>query len=1102
MPYGDPSQYYGNQTPEDLPMYGNEQANFTGMRNAYGDIPAYMMTGAGTAVGGASMGIRNMFTDIGGMVRPVTYTPPARVNVGYYGQTVQQTGFFRGLTGTLGLNDHPRGTYAYDYGLRNASDFGERLGGGLAAGATTGLGLAFGATAGSAVAGAAGGFFGSALGPVGAAAGKFLGATFGGYALGLAGADYINDSLAQRRQINNYLESTSFRYVGAGSPMADPRTGSGMSVGNRQKAVEMIRGMDIADPTMATEDLSRILESGSQMGMFAGANTMENFKKKFKDLVDGVKSVTKVFQTTLEEGMKILKDFKGIGVDPGKVPELAMMSDSIGRATGRTAQEVMGLGLQGAEIFRGTGVQMSIGYQANVMNLASVRASRDAQLLSQEAIAQAGGEEALAARMTASGLQFAQSSLGRGFAAGFFGKGGFDQGAFREMMMGGKFDYNALALQATKNIGSPEALIAYQANQEKFLSQAGQQFGGMGLQMMQNTEALSRATFMVSSGATKNMQDALRFSFQEMGLSQPEIETRISSMKNAQGEFTARQAGADASRMRTLEEEAQSNFLLFRAKDRVADAVKGVADGVVAPMSNFIDSVSEGTMDFYQRQTSGLVRANVGGVDYAGFAGTEQLDSVRTPRRRARAIDLDVGGSFLSKSAGEKLASEIDAGNLNGFGLKSRTLTGSETASPDQLIIDQGIFGSKTVVQRADLEKAISESRTALMTVSEAEKMKEEGQLKGINSGLTQALRNRRVDRHSTVDQLALASYGKDLTKLSRQEYASLLLEAQAFPEMKSVLENARSGAIALQTIDSAVAVQEHTQSLVDIEGARSAANQRLGLELSPQAFNLAALAKAKRASDPKEAERLMDQAMQIQSAEAQRKGVFNSQTTGQISRALGRFMSEDSFNVEAGIVQRAAGDIARTQTRRAFDSLAGSLEVDFKTTQLSMSQQEKARTAITRLATGKPQDLVDLAEDDVKLLRETNTGRALLQQRDVQKRISDLQGSQALAAATDPEKKKELFKDSMKGLAGVSEDQITKLADTFVNRGSGAAAEQAFTTFASSVAGNVVTAGPSGGLRETDKGTGDEAMMLQTNINLQILTALQALSAQLRTGR
>jgi hypothetical protein len=353
----------------------------------------------------------------------------------------------------------------------------------------------------------------------------------------------------------------------------------------------------------------------------------------------------------------------------------------------------------------------------------------------------------------------------------------------------------------------------------------------------------------------------------------------------------------------------------------------------------------------------------------------------------------------------------------------------------------------------------------------------------------------------ANVNEIARASFNKDFSKLSRKEYASLLLEAQAIPEMKETLDNARRGAISLQTVDEAIAVEEHSQNLAAVEQARVSANQKLGLELSPEAFNLVALAKVKRASDPVESEKLLDEALRVQSVEAKRQGLSN-QTTGEITRALGTFMKEDSFNREVGIVQASAASIAKTQVRRSMEMMAGSLEVDLKTTLLSQPDQERARAAITRLQTGRPQDLLNLPDTDVKLLLETNTGRALMQQRDVVKRITDLQDNQAIKAAGSPEEQKAVFKDSMQGLKAVSEEQISKLADTFVSQGGAAAAEQAMASFATNVVGDVVTSAPSGRLRETEKGTGEEQLMLQTNINLQILQAMQALAAQLRAGR
>jgi len=599
------------------------------------------------------------------------------------------------------------------------------------------------------------------------------------------------------------------------------------------------------------------------------------------------------------------------------------------------------------------------------------------------------------------------------------------------------------------------------------------------------------------------MEDALRYSFQEMGMGNPEIEGRLGSMRNASGEFEARQAGAEATRVRNLSEEARSNFLLYRAKDKVSDVMKDVTDQLVAPMSNFVDRTMAFGEDFYQRQTEGIVRANVKGVRYEDFDGTLALAPGSLAEKARGAIDIDVGGSFFSRSAGEKLSTAVAEGKLAAFGLTTSKLKADQEAGPGQVIVDQGFFGNKTVVEREQLENAVAASRVAIMSVGEAEKMKQEGKLKDMAPGLTNALRAGKVTTASSIEEVSQGVFGKDLSKLSRKEYASLLLEAQSFPEMKELLDNVREGAIALQPIDDAIAVQQHTQNLEDIQKAKASTEQKLGgMNLSDEAFNLMSLAKAKRSRDPKEAQRLLDEAVKVQSIEAQRQGIFNNQTTGEITKAVSRFMEEDVFTADAAVVQRAAGDIARVQVKRGVEALSSSINVDLKTSKLTADEQEKIQGAISKLKSGRAEDLMNMPEEDVALLKETMTGRALLQQRDVVTRISALQDNQAIQATRDPGERRELFLSSMENLKGVSEEQISKLADTFVNRGSQAAAQQAFTSFTSTVAGDVVTAAPGGGNVETAKGTAEENMALQTNINLQVLTALSALAAQLNNRK
>ena len=398
------------------PKYGDQQSMLTQARASFGDMPAMMMSGAQSAGAmgyGAMRGAGNMLSAIGQNVMPATYMPPARVSTGFYGQYQQTTGFFKGLAGVMGARSAPYHVSDYKWGHYGASDFGERAGGGLASVGSVAGGLA-GMSIGSSIGGAIGGIAGAAFGPLGMAAGSAIGTLAGGM-MGYTGvADTLGESFAQKREMNAFLESSSFRYVGAGSSMADPRLGGGMNMGARKQVTDFMRQLDVKDVSMNFEDVSNVMKGATSLGLLTGVGDMEDFKKKFKDIVDGVKVVSKTLNTSLQEGLQVMKDFKSIGVDASQMSRYSFQADVAGMASGRTAHEVVNLGLQGAELYRGTGIEMKIGYQSNVMNIAAIRSARDAHTLSQEAISQAGGEEALAQRMTASGLGFMQSGMGRG----------------------------------------------------------------------------------------------------------------------------------------------------------------------------------------------------------------------------------------------------------------------------------------------------------------------------------------------------------------------------------------------------------------------------------------------------------------------------------------------------------------------------------------------------------------------------------------------------------------------------------------------------------------------------------------------------------------
>lgn len=641
-----PDQQYGGDIDQfGEPMYGNEQAMATGMRASYGDIPMAAMAGLGNFGSTAYAGVNNMFSRLGGMAMPVSYTPPARVNTGYYGQYVQQTGFLRGVTGLFGLNDVPFGTPAYEYNIRSSSDLAERVAGGATAAAI----MAGSIGAGYAVSGigsAAGGFLGASLGPYGARIGAGIGA-FAAPMLAYEAGQFLIDQMAERQKVQSFLEASSFRFVGAGSSMADPRFEAGMSRRARLDASAIVRNIDVKDSTLNAEDTSTILQESARLGLFTGTHDMKDFEKKFKDITENVKIVSKFLHTTLKEGLETIKHLKAIGIDTSEAGNIALQASALGKVAGRTGMEMLGLGLQGAEIFRGTGVDMGLGAQSNIMNLAQIRAARDAGFLSQQAIAQAGGEEALAQRQTASNLQFMQSSAGRGFNAAFYngalGGSGFDAAAFGNILKNQNLTSADILAMSAGNMDSPGKVFGYSANQEKFLTDLGKSFGGKGLQLMRIRAVLAMAEMMSqASGGEISVKDAYRVVGKQMGLSDSELQADLADMKGANDFFRKDVQARNAQINSMRAENAYLNNPLYNLPAKAYDRMQEMAGVLLSPAHEFLSDVQEKFNTFYERRL-GIERADMRiGTDVSPVVSIFDKANIQS-RLDSQNYDLTVG---------------------------------------------------------------------------------------------------------------------------------------------------------------------------------------------------------------------------------------------------------------------------------------------------------------------------------------------------------------------------------------------------------------------------------------------------------------------------
>lgn len=440
-------------------------AGFTGMMGA-------MMAPQGGY--GAGSGL----ADFGSQIRPITYTPPAISMQPHFGMAVlqQSTGqAVLGAMGPLGLgvqaaanfarnpfgsqpNVVPQNMSMSEYMTLSTRSFATRLGDAAS-------------TAGLVGAGTAAGLVGSGMG---AAAGEFLGGTLGSVAGGLAGGMLVGqvvsstgEMMAQNRGIQTQLAAGSFRFMTGGKDV-DPLTGRGFSRAARAEVADFVQSKELKDLRFGMPEMREILESGMQLDMFSGTRDVQDFKQKFSGLVDTMKVITSTLHTSVKEGMEVMRGFRDIGVtDPGQMSKMTLQAETTGRMAGRTGMEMLSLGQAGAEIFRGTGVSMQLGAEANMQNVAMVRQMLNMGTINRDTVAQAGGENSLAQQMTASALAATQSAVGRGLLLGSFDP---KSGGLRPDLFGGMARGGLVGVMGRAASMSPQQIMHVQAHEEDMIS--------------------------------------------------------------------------------------------------------------------------------------------------------------------------------------------------------------------------------------------------------------------------------------------------------------------------------------------------------------------------------------------------------------------------------------------------------------------------------------------------------------------------------------------------------------------------------------------------------------------------------------------------------
>lgn len=456
---------------------------------------------------GGGMSMQGGLADFGAQVQPVTYTPPAIAMQPHFGMfQINQTLTQAGLASAFG----PAGI-----GLSQLSSFGmfpgrgtrdvippnmsyseyinystRALGDRAAAMGTAAMGAGFNLAA-NTMGGAAGAGLASYLGM--GAIGTLGLSMAGGMAFTApvaAAADRAADNIA----IQSALASGSFRFYQGGD--TDSVTGRGFGRTTRANISNAIMKMEASDARFNTTDYRQILEGGMQMDLFSGTRDADDFKQKFKGLVETVKTVSSTLHTSLREGLETIRGLRDMGVtDPVAQQSMVLRAETMGRASGRTGMEMMQIGQAGAEMFRGTGISMQRGFELNQQNATMVRQMLNSGAISRDTVAHAGGELSLAQQMSANALGSFQTTMGRGFMMAAFNSGNMslDPNMIAKVAGG---DVMSGMSNAAAVMSNPGNMIRFQAHQHDMISK----MNPMQMQAFSIAQTAATANQMMSAG--------------------------------------------------------------------------------------------------------------------------------------------------------------------------------------------------------------------------------------------------------------------------------------------------------------------------------------------------------------------------------------------------------------------------------------------------------------------------------------------------------------------------------------------------------------------------------------------------------------------------
>ena len=376
---------------------------------------------------------------------------------------------------------------------------------GMSPGGIAGSLMSRGSAIGAPIASSAAGMLGLDPMSIGLSAGKFMwnrgAGVLGAGAVGMgamagagligAGVQYVGGQMMQGAQqqlgLNQNL-ARNFNFQNSQGGMGFT-SNQGYQIGDALRSMTGVQG---AGGEVATfGELSKLASNMGRMGMGQNVRTVADFKEKFKQMVDTLKTVAHDMGTSLEEAQKMMVSMKNSGIF-NKGDQLRMSGGMrLGAMAGGLAtSEMSGMANIGSQISRSIGGLGRAGAFAGMKTIEQIGIAGKIGAISEEDIYNATGQtgaegrQALATAQLQQSASFMQSGRGRRFLASIAGKNGtLNENSVAEWMAGGDMTTGRTMQMAHENL-SGVGRANFIRNEGRLRGAALEKFGGIAQSMV------------------------------------------------------------------------------------------------------------------------------------------------------------------------------------------------------------------------------------------------------------------------------------------------------------------------------------------------------------------------------------------------------------------------------------------------------------------------------------------------------------------------------------------------------------------------------------------------------------------------------------------